>query len=1093
MERLLGVPMAVVVGVVVGLFVLGVVSLLATALRNRLLLALALRNIPRRRMQSALICIGLALGTVIVSTALNTGDTMSHTVRSLVAGTVGRADEVIVQPRRDARRSGFDGVQSVADGTFLTGTLSYFGQAEYDRLAGELAGEERIAGLAPAIVEQVVALNLSTQELQAQVRLYALPRDYPTVLGRLESYDGRPIALADGAVLNLEAAAALKAEPGQTLRLYYRERPLELRVADVAKSGELTGTQAAILVPLADFQAATEQVGSINQILVANRGDAATSVRLSEEVAASIRPLLVDEAAAERLHSLLSSDIGRAELGAALANLEGRNRERVEALLRELDADRPTASFKALVSDPELERRLFGVGARLAALQGRPGTNLLSTSATLRVVETKRLSQELADRWGGALTSVFVVLGLFSIATGIMLVILIFVLLAAERRSELGVTRAIGAKRRHLALMFLYEGLAYDLIASTLGLALGVGIAMLLVRVSADMLAGFGIALSTRLEPLSLVLAFCLGGVLTMVSIAFAAWRASRVTVVAAIRNLPEPPREGRGVRSVVSGPLLAVLGVAVGGLGAARGWALPMGIGVALATIGVVLAIRPLLGALRLSRAQRDRLAFSIGGLGLLLYWLLPEEVLRSGGLRPLPRSMDVFFLAGLCLVLGAVWLLVFNLDLLVAIVRRLWAPSRSATLVARVAFSYPVAERFRTGMAVAMFALVIFSMVVASVLLTGTHRAYSDPAVMAGGFDVRVDQTVGGAPDLRDVLPGVETIKADDLAAVAVQQSPPAEAIQPGAGAQSWRTIGLHLVDDRFLTAVRTGFTARAEGYGSDEAIWQALRESPGLAVIAGPAVRPRGAEPRGSAFRIDGVAQEDTKLRPTPLWVRDTRGGRAVKLTVIGVLDPRASFGTGLFTSASSFAESGAPVAGRTVYMLKLADGANPAEVALALNLSLNARGLRAGEIGEEVRRIQGVRMLLNDLLQGFIGVGLLAGIAGLGVISTRAVVERRQQIGVMRALGFTRRTVQLSFLLEASFVAALGIVVGVALGLGLSYRLVEFLGREFPEIIFSIPWGQIALLSASAYGAALLTTFLPAYQAGRVNPAQALRYE
>ena len=73
------------------------------------------------------------------------------------------------------------------------------------------------------------------------------------------------------------------------------------------------------------------------------------------------------------------------------------------------------------------------------------------------------------------------------------------------------------------------------------------------------------------------------------------------------------------------------------------------------------------------------------------------------------------------------------------------------------------------------------------------------------------------------------------------------------------------------------------------------------------------------------------------------------------------------------------------------------------------------------------------------------------------------------------------------------AALGIALGVVLGLCLSYRIVQHLGREYPEILFSIPWEQIALLSLFAYGAAMLTTFLPAYQAGRVNPAQALRYQ
>src|SRR5215212_10165018 len=144
MQTILGVPITTIAATVVGLFALALAALLVIGLRDRLLLRLAWRNVPRRRAQSALISLGLALSTVIITTALNTGDTMSHTMRSLVAGTVGRADEIVVRPRRDARRLGFDNVQSVANGTFLTGTLQPFDQADADRLRDALAGDDLV-------------------------------------------------------------------------------------------------------------------------------------------------------------------------------------------------------------------------------------------------------------------------------------------------------------------------------------------------------------------------------------------------------------------------------------------------------------------------------------------------------------------------------------------------------------------------------------------------------------------------------------------------------------------------------------------------------------------------------------------------------------------------------------------------------------------------------------------------------------------------------------------------------------------------------------------------------------------------------------
>ena len=71
----------------------------------------------------------------------------------------------------------------------------------------------------------------------------------------------------------------------------------------------------------------------------------------------------------------------------------------------------------------------------------------LPAAATLRVLEVKQASQDLADRWGGALTTLFLILGLFSLATGALLVFLIFMTLAAERRGELGVSARSGARR----------------------------------------------------------------------------------------------------------------------------------------------------------------------------------------------------------------------------------------------------------------------------------------------------------------------------------------------------------------------------------------------------------------------------------------------------------------------------------------------------------------------------------------------------------------------------------------------------------------------------------------------------------------------
>ena len=103
--------------------------------------------------------------------------------------------------------------------------------------------------------------------------------------------------------------------------------------------------------------------------------------------------------------------------------------------------------------------------------------------------------------------------------------------------------------------------------------------------------------------------------------------------------------------------------------------------------------------------------------------------------------------------------------------------------------------------------------------------------------------------------------------------------------------------------------------------------------------------------------------------------------------------------------------------------------------------------------------------------------------MGVVSTRAVVERRQQIGMLRALGFQREMVSWSFMIESSFVALLGIGLGTVLALIPAYHMINDMAQEMPTIQFQVPWGSIAVVVGLAYGMALLATWLPARQAAR----------
>ena len=80
-----------------------------------------------------------------------------------------------------------------------------------------------------------------------------------------------------------------------------------------------------------------------------------------------------------------------------------------------------------------------------------------------------------------------------------------------------------------------------------------------------------------------------------------------------------------------------------------------------------------------------------------------------------------------------------------------------------------------------------------------------------------------------------------------------------------------------------------------------------------------------------------------------------------------------------------------------------------------------------------------------------------------------------------------------MIESSFVALLGIGLGTVLALIPAYHMISDMAKEMPNLQFQVPWDSIALVVGLAYSMALLMTWLPARQAARVSPAEALRYE
>jgi putative ABC transport system permease protein len=518
---------------------------------------------------------------------------------------------------------------------------------------------------------------------------------------------------------------------------------------------------------------------------------------------------------------------------------------------------------------------------------------------------------------------------------------------------------------------------------------------------------------------------------------------------------------------------------------------AAPFAFGVSL----VILASTLILRRLRLP----GRLVYSLAGAALTLFWALPaEQSNRLFGKHE--GEIEMFFISGIMMVAGAILLLINNTEIILVLTNALGSVARRLVPALRMGTAYPLASRFRTGLTMYMFALIIFVLVVMAAIQVNFDKVFNDPVKTTGGWDV-AGQTLpetapqGGAAGLSATLAS-GGVNVGDIAAIggAARVEASQVRLQTVGGGRGAGAYPINGVDDGWLAATRFHLQARAEGYADDAAVWRAVRENPNLVVIdifAFPG-NNAGTDDVGD-WKVEGIANGGKPFAPRSLTLTSPTTGESRTVTVVGVTDTFIAGNFGMFANQRLVDEVFGPQP-VTSYFFKLQPGVDDRTMARAIEAATLQSGMQTQSIHAFVEENNRVNAGFFALLKGFIGLGLVVGIAALGVVAFRAVVERRQQIGMLRAIGFGRGMVMAAFLIESLFITTLGIIAGVATSVVLARNL--FADGEFGAtdgIAFIVPWDQIALFAGIALVAALLMTIVPSRQAGNVMPAEALRYE
>jgi putative ABC transport system permease protein len=1064
MDELFGIPTGRLTLILLSVFVAGALALVFLAARDRASFRMAVRNLPRRRAQSVLIVTGLMLATVLFSAAFTTGDTLTTSLRAQALENTGRVD-VVVRAERPESGGGTAFGPGAGIAQAPEAREGYFDAEVVDQVRARLADEKDVAGIAPLARETVPVTSPKTDLSEPRVDVLGMDA------GSMEGFDD--LVTASGKTLDVgdleEGEVYLSAQTAEGLDVDAGEKVEASLIRPTAGAGgeAPSGQQGR---QRSGAQGPAEGPGSGRPPAGFEDGSRPTRPQVGPRIARS------------------SPEQGPPELKIAGIYQSGANPASDTSLVMALDELRELVGEEGRVNEVLITHRGPAVeGGRYTDATVDEIRPVLSANG-LEADPVKKDAIDRADTQGEIFSTLFVLFGQFSVAAGMLLIFLIFVMLATERKRELGIARAVGMQRGALVRAFACEGALYALLASTIGSVLGVGVGWVMVRFLGSGFAGggsneFRIVFAT--SPQNVVLAFCMGMVLTFAVVLLSSWRVSRLNVVHAIRDIPEPDRKGRSVWGVLVALVAPVAGTVAFWQGlATQTTAFYLG-GISLVLIGLALLARVL--------GVRDRVAFSASGLALLALWLTPASVTTPAGMA---RGPEMFFVSGIALVVAGVWLVVFNADVVLWLVVAMFGRLRGLPPVLKTAVKYPTQSLFRTGMTLAMFIMVVFTLTAMNFIQAAMGSAFGDTQELSGGFEIRADAGYADPiPDMEVALEDAEEVRKGDVTAVGQVSNLPAKVKQEGLDRDPG-SLFVQGVDGGYSESVGYGFGTTAKGYGSDREVWAALQTEEGTAVISADLAPERNASTFGPPVEppveLTGFYADDERL-PDDLRLRveEPESGRTKELRVIGVLESSASFAGQIVTSQRTLEElAGSPVPPRSYYFDLRGDAAATAD---ALERDFAENGLQTEVTAEVIRDNDATRRIVFLLLRGFMGLGLVVGICALGVISARSVVERRQQIGMMRALGFQRGQVRLTFLIESSFIALLGLGVGVTLGLGFSGTLIDNIRGGFPGMEYTVPWSALVLVVVIGYAASLLTTYLPARRASLVYPAEALRYE
>ncbi|OZC52332.1 hypothetical protein CH267_19545 [Rhodococcus sp. 06-621-2] len=570
--------------------------------------------------------------------------------------------------------------------------------------------------------------------------------------------------------------------------------------------------------------------------------------------------------------------------------------------------------------------------------------------------------------------------GAIALLVGTFIIYNTFSMIVAQRVRELALLRAIGASRGQVSRSVVLEALVVGVIGSAIGFAGGIGLAYGLRA----LLNAFDLGLPSgalALEPRTVVVAFAVGIVVTVLSAYAPARRAAKVPPIAAMREEFASAGDSLRVRTWI--------GVVIGAIGAA---AVVIGAqstgGAAAATVGagaVAVIVAVALAAPSLSRPV-------VGALG--------------------------------------------------SVLTRPFGP------IGRLARTNSVRNPRRT--AATAFALMLGLMLVSVIGVLGSTAKASVDALVDNGIEA--DYIFSGPPSI-----GIPTGAA--AAAREVNEVDRVAVLHP---------VSVDIDDE-------PAFGVALEG--SPEGLFDSV-------VVAG------SPELQGDSIAVSSSASRDEGWALGSIVNMTSVDGQQVPVTVTSVYEDNPLVGQWMISNDVYQKVTPSIVRSDIVVLVGAAPGTDLNVLRTDLEAATKPFVVVQVQDRDEFKGSQGQQIdTLLAVLYGLLALAVVISV--LGIVNTLAlsVVERRREIGMLRAVGMQRPQVRRTIYLESLLIALFGAIVGLGLGVAFGWGFVRTLRDEGLGLL-TVPWGQIVAMLFGSAVVGVLAALWPAVRAARTRPLEAI---